>query len=793
MEFGIQEVIDLPSFPVIDGDVKMAYTKCLSFICRTFVVRRVQGARFLLRRVDQGDDFNIDNIALQEIRDYLALVVNTSFRRIVIQVIQDGKPSKIHLNAPLLTQHHFDNRPLKPVYYAYMWKSDIWRPVVESQIPYFKSDGSLGYDRDDSTFEGKQRDVVPYSEWIQPSFIAREGIVTRTVRTLKEICCYIFRSSHWKQDIAPGAATPAYHIEWSFITGSKPEGVKKLLNLFNRPTAYLDTDPADLLAAVINVVRQMGFEGDGDVPPPVTPKFDADILNKSAGINLYERAVHKLEGLIIEHVWRSAKGESKTAGDLEFRKLVAEIRELVSDPALLHHYTGQIIRKVVTVCFPKPELGNPWRDPTKARLIFVVPYLSYLIDQWIYRSAIEKTYCVPPVGIGWSKSDGGCHFIFQHLAQYKYRDDERKVDDPNYETYEWFAIEGDFEKLDFSLVAALLTIVGMIPLFHYDTRSPDYATLRFFMEWSADVLASKFLHMMTDEERMVIGMMFSGSFLTSWGDTVYCWIGIELWAIYVKRCLTKLGLFKEAHHFSSIWPLPFWIYGDDHIGYLPSYLYPYVVGKEWKDRRPNDKPNAFSDFLKRTVNLNLKMSDSAVYLGSNCLLTLVNRYGEVIKPGPKFLQRRMVYGEADSDMLEADADIIPKTIKCHRVTPDYYTRASNTVNGCTWAHYVLKLRGLVVDTCGTNPEAYNFLKFVHDTVITAHPEVIDEIESINLAEDMHVLEMRRKIADSGLSYDFMHTFPSYAFLRDHYWPRRSAVRAVVANANRNGHFACLYA
>jgi hypothetical protein len=451
---------------------------------------------------------------------------------------------------------------------------------------------------------------------------------------------------------------------------------------------------------------------------------------------------------------------------------------------------GNVIRKVIVALFTKPELGGPDRDPTKARLIFVVPYLVYLIDELIYGDAIRSTYGVPPIGIGWSKAKGGMHFLQQHFTQYVKRD---KLHGEN---YEWFAFEGDMAKLDFHITPAILTLIAMLPIFFYDPNCTDYEVLRFLMEWSSDQLTSKYLHLFDGEDRLVIGMMFSGSFLTSWGDSVYCWIIFELWYIHVFNDLRKRDMRKEAAHWKTIWPLPIMIYGDDHMGMLPSYAYEYWVGKPWSARSKGDKPVAADKFFGQAGKINMKMTDSDVFFdvldpnGRTCPVwaTLGNGYGGVGVSGPKFLQRRFIPISATADVLERCSDAMPYSILSYRPIEDYWVRASTTVNGKTMGAWLVKIRALAVDTCGANPDAYNFLKFVHDYIGVKYPEARAEIEGLEI-DDPQLAEAKRKLLDKLFTVeDLQRGFPEYMELKATYWPKRGDILDCITKAQSTGFY-----
>jgi len=408
-----------------------------------------------------------------------------------------------------------------------------------------------------------------------------------------------------------------------------------------------------------------------------------------------------------------------------------------------------------------------------------VPYFKYAVDRALFGATLEQCYGIPPIGIGWSKSRGGMHYLFRFLTQYETAE------------FQWFAAEGDFTKLDFSMAPGLLTIVGLLMLFFYNPNEPDYDVLRYLAEWSTDDLVSKFLHLFDGEDRLVIGMMFSGSLLTSWGDSVSCWIAFEMWYLHVYTELVRTGQTREAAHWRSIWPLPLLIYGDDHVAYLPSYAYPYYVGKPWEERELGDKPQYLDAYLGQVANIRLKMPDSAVYFADDRhpLCTVVAQTGQILHHGPKFLQRRWVLAKVPDFVQEQRPSAEKFAFLAFRPTEDYFTKAATTVNGDSLPYYILKLRGLAVDTAGANRAAFMFLRFVHNNLCQHYPSVVEEIALLSLDTDPGTADYRKRLTPNGLPLGYCkRAFPDYADLKVHFWPDRLDVNLCMLRAKSTGFY-----
>jgi len=747
--------MEYPSFPV-KGDPKEAMVDAMMYLVRTYDIRRYRRSYYLEVR-GQDDEWEVDDDQITEIRNHFAMISNSAFRRVQFY-------PKLYFPSPMISVSPFDNFEVGKWYREYMQIDYRWKCLIYD-VGTRKNPG-----RDFDGFEATDLPLPPLDHC--PSL--REAITRQ------------YRRWHHVPQADVRTITPAYYHAKSFVTGQSTAGIKMVLDMFDRPIGHPNIQPRDMAAIYVNTLNLFGFNGNAPTPVLVPSPIKADLLSKSAGINLYQVGKETIEDQVYKFVMRGDKETAQVAGNCEFVALIDRIRkEFAGDRTKSLHFVGQIIRKVITAIFPKPELGNPWRDPTKARLIFCNSYLTYLIDSLIYKPAVETTYGVLPIGIGWSKSKGGMQFLYNYLVQYRLRDIR------NGEKWDWFALEADAAKLDFSIQAAPLTLMSMMPLFYYALESKDYEIMRFLMESSSDNLTSKFLHGFAHEDRLVIGMMFSGAFLTSWGDTVCCLFAYVAHYMDVCRRLREAGMTRELAHWRSIWPMALLLYGDDYLSYMPSYVYRYFIGKEWADRLPSDKPVALDAFVKNAFGINLKMSDSSVYFdepGKLALFTIPDDFGGIARMGPKFLQRHFFAVKAEEVEIDMDSDKYPLAILSFRTIEDYFTRASMSVNSATFSGYLMKLRGLAIDTAGANVHAYEFLRFIHDCCVRDHPEALFNLDRDDF-EDREYADFRRKLWFSGIDAEFCrNAFPSYEHLRDHYWPTKSAVHECVVNCQKTGFY-----
>jgi hypothetical protein len=199
--------------------------------------------------------------------------------------------------------------------------------------------------------------------------------------------------------------------------------------------------------------------------------------------------------------------------------------------------------------------------------------------------------------------------------------------------------------------------------------------------------------------------MFSGELMTSLGDSWYLEVLFDCYDQYLYESLPK----KEQRRFRHEWRR-FKDYGDDGVLSYPKWLLPHIC--------PDGKtPTHLRDYLLHVWGMELKMSDTFISFdeeydneGLFTVLTEENPIKEIVRRGPKFLKRYLISG--DSFYLD---EPLP-----WRQTSDYFGKATTVAgkNQSVLLHLV-RLRALALDTYGTNPRAYSFLRTAHDKLFHA--------------------------------------------------------------------------
>jgi len=274
--------------------------------------------------------------------------------------------------------------------------------------------------------------------------------------------------------------------------------------------------------------------------------------------------------------------------------------------------------------------------------------------------------------------------------------------------------------------------VFMLPLFFYKNTArgrngvpTDYETLRAFICFSSDDTAISLIKWVGKDYRWVIGVMFSGLFGTSIGDTLYAVWAKTAFRMHAFRRLrdhlqttnlSALEIDKELEKYKQVKFAK--KYGDDlfeHI--ITKHLWLYTsesyVAPEVLTAQADLKPHYMQMWYKRTFNLNLKMSETRIFSHDLPWVTGVSTRFDVIRlEGPVYLKRRTVMRIEEEGPRKGQVIYYP-----YRQTRDYISKCCNTTNlisASSGAYWIAKWRGLMLDTCGTNTMAYEFLKYLHD-------------------------------------------------------------------------------
>lgn len=250
----------------------------------------------------------------------------------------------------------------------------------------------------------------------------------------------------------------------------------------------------------------------------------------------------------------------------------------------------------------------------------------------------------------------------------------------------------DFSGLDTTIKAAFLKKYSAFTLYYYK-REGEYDVLKRFLKKAMENLTYKCVHFMDDIWYMVYGIMPSGAFETSHGDS---WIVLLIYCLYFSHVIEENPDYafavRDALHSGDIVVK---IYGDDSVlGVVPSLS--HIVNME-----------GFANFV--SVYLDMTMRD---VLESPFVSVLNEATGEFSTKGVVFLGRYMIHRSQVT--IRTD---LPEYLPCrpHNKVVRKYPFANGGVR--TPKDHVLAAIGMVYDSMGTNHFTYKFCKLMYDANI----------------------------------------------------------------------------
>jgi hypothetical protein len=412
----------------------------------------------------------------------------------------------------------------------------------------------------------------------------------------------------------------------------------------------------------------------------------------------------------------------------------------------------------------KPEVMTKGTDRNKLRIINQVSNLKVAWDMFFWKNYHSQMYNSKVVGIGHKWRSGGAYALYQYMEG-----DERD---------KWTYVTLDISRLDKNMRENLIAFlaydvmqyVPQTPLNKYLIRCLAVMTAARHLLWHG-VDRAGYAHTL----KFVQGSLSSGELCTSSMDTK-CGLVISMsFDEYIYRKLV-LGIDMSFSYFdtvfiarfsqysSSEWVEQFMIrrekireeshvyrpyapmvdYGDDLFrAWLKKFdgLLNYKCkGKEW--------PLLLMWFMRNYFKLSAKEEEVDVYSwdqGDYPLLTKVGNDDQIIKAGPKYLQRRFVKITAPTRNGSLLTRILP-----WRVTDDYYAKATVRLErSFDPPIYLAVLRGLKFDTMGTNRTAFNFLDELEKLHLSLYPESSHKLKAIlsdeALVSEYNLLDRLKKV------------------------------------------------
>lgn len=450
---------------------------------------------------------------------------------------------------------------------------------------------------------------------------------------------------------------------------------------------------------------------------------------KSAGLALSQRSRETLpDGTVLLFDVSGSKEEFQVAAIDRVSDIVAQVLYTQEKEHIFYRWSDFPIQPVKIS--EKPEVREEGDDKNKVRIFFIEPLERLMMDQ-IWATPMFKFFMGRgSIGIGHKWSHGGAYMLYKLL----HGDEEGEGGD------KYFYFHGDFSKLDQSLKAHALMIFTMMCVLSFCPESRYYRLAQAMLAFLANDTAFHYVKWLDDTWRLIIGLMFSGDFKTSFGDTICV---LMAWEDYIMDIVTiiesdkRLGQAVARRFLQDVRDRKVFIliYGDDFIGCCP---------KRWRSIL---NLKTFADFVAKRWGLTVK-GLGTISRECETLLTEHDHLGRVIpgKEGCVFLKRYFVkhYHEQSGKWF----------IMAWRPTSAYFVRSVISANPIDSKVLALaRIHGLMIDTQGTNVDAFYFLDTLADEIINGDESIPLRLQEMELHELEGALSMSKKL---GTSLDVRH-------------------------------------
>lgn len=522
---------------------------------------------------------------------------------------------------------------------------------------------------------------------------------------------------HW-QDYNPflinSIKTPLWYVFNSMVSGTSVDQVATTLSLMERVEGFKpNIEVKYLIAAVMSYMKEVG---------PMPYKAE-DIIEKvwsvpahrkqSGGFSLYEKGSVECVDEILDFVWDASQEDVEFPSKLSCVSILQKLLDHVKEGGKYDPYMWPMILGKLAV---KAEMKAPGSNPLKCRVFFIVPYLKFLFDYLVLNDGMKHTYGKNGISIGLKWPGGDAERLARKHHAYQ----------PGY-----FHIEADAEKLDQSLLAAILIVVFSLPYFMQrgDVKAEWKEVLRQLSAFVVGGCAVKLVKWVGYQALWVIGIMFSGMLGTSWGDSTYIALVLHCFDQYVYSNIKNIDPILAADYKKDFNTFAKDIYGDDMFLTYPVKYWKFIIG-DIPIKNCIDLSN-LSNYMKRSSGVAIKSTEAFVYVedksGYGPFFSVVDRDGMCVHPGPKFLQRRFVH----VDVRNSEGQYVDQMAMPWRVITDYYSKAAYSFTDVDADFYwLVKWRALQLDTCGTNKKAYDFLEYLQRELMKIYAMDYDRVNDL---------------------------------------------------------------
>jgi len=424
------------------------------------------------------------------------------------------------------------------------------------------------------------------------------------------------------------------------------------------------------------------------------------------------------------------------------RELIEKLLEALYEGA--PRYSPDWFPLMVAKLGNKVEILGPEADRDKNRVFFIGCLLKMVLQKLHFSAPFRQMFGKDFCGVGhcWGAA-GACRVA----RQLKFRD-------ANLKTRFWF--QGDFKALDQSMKAGMLCLISMMMALTIKPGEQPSDTLMWRVALAVIACLSidtavTLIKWFGKEWRYVIGVLFSGEFVTSMFDTIYVYIALMVVHYSFLDDLKnrknyekiKKKILKAITRFALI-------YGDDTTWSLPARVVRLIesipsVGKGgYMDAVIKRLRDQFDMMMKPKGSSDTDQF-STPYSSCTPDGILLQENG---KYGLKFLRRHFVKSEF---VVSAVGSTDPKSIKTIEVVQsmrkisDAWSKATNTHHDAdTYTQWFARVKSFLFENMGVSLATDRFLRMFIASIRT-------NMDYLEAKEDEDYILLRDKFGYSKVS------------------------------------------
>jgi len=390
------------------------------------------------------------------------------------------------------------------------------------------------------------------------------------------------------------------------------------------------------------------------------------VKQAAAGIRPGQEHRSKVDGITYVVTPNGTKEDQEYATKKKILEYMEEFRK-----------TGKFdfVDKACCICLKQEVFFNDSIDPKKraefylkCREFFIMNFRQYMIAYLVLkdRQMFERGKMIK-VGLRWLF--GGAHYFADQL---QYADPDMRY------------FDGDFKALDTTLNRVFLELYVSQAAVYVDKSSVDYPMFLYLLQLATENLSVKAVHIFARVWKLIIGVMPSGAFETSHGNS---WIVGLLFFTYIESIKVKYPykaqLINDKMNEGKI---QFPVYGDDHVIGVHKSLSD-IINEE-----------GFAKFVNDYCDMEISKIRSNIPFCST-----LDDYGNFSEAGVVFLKKYFV----ERDRYDFPK-YLPEILPCKKFEDCLVKFAYGNRSRLTLVDYALACIGMAYDNMGINPYIHEF-------------------------------------------------------------------------------------